>query len=348
MDGTGYVVGIDGGGTHTLCLVATRDGRVLGQGEGGPANLYSVGMEITCASVADALADALTDAGLAHAQVVAMTAGLSGTHVAADAALLRGQLAGLVPNGVTTIRNDGEVALAAATGGGRGMVVVAGTGSIGFGGDGQGRVVRSGGWGYLIGDEGSAFAIARAGLAVGSAAVDGRGTPSLLAAALPQALGVADFDATLPVIYGPPPLTRQQIADLARVVTQCAARGDAASLAILAQAGADLARLVWAMGNALDLPTDAAFPVAGNGGVFRAGPLVLQPFTQAVRQRYPGARVSLPLLTAAAGAAVLALRDLADPAPWTARRAAILANLAATHAYPTVPDVPPFDRALIV
>jgi len=304
-----YVLGIDGGGTHARALLATRDGTPVAEGWGGPANFQAVGEEVTRASVEQAIAAALAAAPggpLPRTAVAAMAAGLAGMHVQADYQRFTAVAQQVLPHSKIRIYNDGEVALAAATGGREGIVVVAGTGSIAFGQGPTGVYMRCGGWGYLIGDEGSAYAITRSALRAASYADDGRAAPSTLCTAFAEALDVPTLDDILRPVYGPPTMTRHQLAALAPLVARCAAGGDAAALAVLAEAGQDLATMPIALAGKLGLGGQP-FPVACSGGVWQAGQPVLVPFTRRVLAAYPRAVIGPPLLHPAAGAALLAI-----------------------------------------
>ena len=201
---------------------------------------------------------------------------MAGLHVRTDYDRFAAVARDLLPSSRVRIYNDGEVALAAATGGSEGIVVVAGTGSIAFGADRFGHHMRCGGWGYILGDEGSAYAIVVAAFRAASFANDGRAPASTLVPAFCQALGVPTFDDMLRPVYGPPAMTRHEIAAFAPLVANCAAEGDAAARAVLTAAGADLATMPIALARRLEFGA-SAFPVACSGGVWKAGELVLGP-----------------------------------------------------------------------
>src|SRR2546423_11346478 len=145
-----YVLGIDAGGTRTMALLATADGKAIAAGAGGPGNFQAVGEDAARASIEaaiDAPLAAAPDGPVGREQVAAVAAGLAGMHVPADFERFTAIVGRLLPAGRVRIYNDGEVALAAATGGREGIVVVAGTGSIAYGADCSGRHLRCGGGG---------------------------------------------------------------------------------------------------------------------------------------------------------------------------------------------------------
>ncbi len=310
----GYVVGIDAGGSGTTTLVATPDGQAVAQGRGGPANILVAGEE----GAREALASALDAAFAAvrgvldvREQVVAVAAGVAGAHVSADIERVERLLEDMLPGRAIKVYNDGEIALAGATGGREGIVVVAGTGSIALGRGHDGRTLRCGGWGYIIGDEGSAYTIVRRALQEAAWVVDGRTAGSALVDAFVMAFGVPDFDSIVPALYGPPPMTRDRLAAFAPVVLQCAIAGDESARRVLVEAGEGLADMASTLARRLDL-CDAPFRIACSGGVWKAGESLTESFRARVRSVCPQANVGPPLLSPAEGAVLLAARLLDD------------------------------------
>ncbi len=307
-----YVLGIDGGGTATTALLSTSAGRVLARGTGGPANMLIVGEDTASVSLRDAIEAALSTAPnspLMRSDIAAVTAGLAGIHVSGDGERLINVVRELLPNAQVHIYNDGEIALTAATGGAAGIVVVAGTGSIAYGSDEAGHHLRCGGWGYIMGDEGSAYAIAQAALRAAARAVDGRAPGSALVSALTEALNVPTFDDILLRVYGPPAISRRELAALAPLVSRCAIEGDEVAQAILATSGEDLATLAIALARRLGL-IDAPLSISYSGSVWRAGNWILEPFRRHIHTTCSHAIVDPPLLAPEAGAALLAIRLL--------------------------------------
>jgi N-acetylglucosamine kinase len=309
-----FVVGIDGGGSGTTAVLASADGTIVGTAVAGPANFQAVGEAAAIEAVSVVLAVLLHAAGIPARDLSAVAAGLAGLHTAQDRERFASLIGALVPSSQVMICTDADIALAAIAGAGPGIAVIAGTGSIAVGRNREGKTGRSGGWGYLIGDEGSAYALGLGGLQAASRGLDGRASPTSLADAFAHALGVDRFDNLLRPLYGPPPLTRRQIAQLAPLVTMCARSGDAAARRLLRRAGQDLADLVMAVATTLQLG-DRPFPVGYSGGVWRAGPLLEGPFRRRVLRlrALPLARISPPTLAPAAGAAFLALAGGVSP-----------------------------------
>lgn len=303
---SGYLLGLDGGQSSTLALVAGPDGHVLGVGHGGPANHYSEpgGPERLRRALEATIPAALAAAGVAPEAITHACLGLSG---GAPAAVPVAQA--LLPAADVTVVKDYVTALAGASGGEmQGVVVIAGTGSVAYGRSGAaGGEALAGGWGYLLGDEGSAYDIGWSALRAAARASDGRGPATTLARLLPAKLGCADLHEVHRLVYGPG-LARPAVAALAATVTAAASEGDAVATVLLAEAGRALAEAALAVGRQV-ATHGAALPVYPVGGVFQAGELVLRPFADSLRLWLPGVEVRAPSLGQAAGALLLAAQS---------------------------------------
>jgi N-acetylglucosamine kinase-like BadF-type ATPase len=143
------VIGIDAGGTKTVGLLADEQGRLLGEARGGGANLQTAG-ELEVEKVLDAILEALDPSRRA----AALCLGIAGVDRPADEQVIRGILRRLGYRDNARVVNDAAIALAAGAPERVGIVILAGTGSIAYGADRSGRSVRSGGYGFLLADEG--------------------------------------------------------------------------------------------------------------------------------------------------------------------------------------------------
>lgn len=164
---------------------------------------------------------------------------------------------------------DALVALVAGAPEGVGIVVVAGTGSIAYGVAPDGRTARSGGWGYLLGDEGSAFWLGHAAIRQGIRAIDGRGPATTLFERISEKLDLDVADGLVKWFYDQE-LSRHRVATLASVVEEAANDGDDAASSLLDQAAQHLARAGRSVARQLDFADP--FPLVQAGGVFKACP----------------------------------------------------------------------------
>lgn len=297
-----WYVGVDGGGTKTAAVVTDASGQVLGRGESGPSNYHGVGLETATASVTRAVQAALSAAGLARTRPAAACFGLAGAARPEDVALL---LPGLAPLAATVrVTHDAAVALAGATGGAPGVIVIAGTGSIAYGEAADGRSARSGGWGWLLDDAGSGFDVGRRTLQAVIRAADGRGPATDLTVLVQSHWGLASVDGLIGKVYHPL-IGREEMAGLAKLAATAASAGDEVARAIWQEAGEALAEQAAAVMRTLSL---GAAPVAPVGGLWRAGALLQQPFADRLAALAPGARIGPPAMGPAEGAALLARR----------------------------------------
>ena len=167
-------LGIDGGGSKTSCLIGDETS-VLGTGTGGASNVVRVGEAQARESLASAIRQACTVANLNPSQISSVCVGLAGAARTEISELVKRIVSELVPGKVKVV-GDNVIALEAAFGGGPGVIVIAGTGSIAYGRNREGQTARAGGWGFAISDEGSGHWIGRT--AVAAASAPGTRTPN--------------------------------------------------------------------------------------------------------------------------------------------------------------------------
>jgi N-acetylglucosamine kinase-like BadF-type ATPase len=270
----GFVIGIDGGGTKTRALVADLYARTLGRSKAGPSNVQTVGAEATYTALDAVVAAALADAGVSG-EPQALCLGMAGAGRAADRALIEGWATSRFPGAVVCVVHDGQLVLAAGTPEGWGVAVISGTGSLAYGENAAGRSVRAGGWGYLLGDEGSGYAIGLAALRAVARAADGRGHATALTEAVLEHWSLEVPQALIRHVYGGE-MEREDIAALAPLVMQTAEQDDAVARVILEDAGRELALAAQAVIERLALPAPA--PCALAGGVLLHSEIVRASF----------------------------------------------------------------------
>jgi N-acetylglucosamine kinase-like BadF-type ATPase len=265
---TDLLLGIDGGGSGTRALLADRSGVILGAGAAGPGNYQAVGFDAAAQAIEAAIGAAFRDAGLEGIEPVAAAClGLAGTGRPKDRALFEAWAAQQGIARRCAIVGDAELALAAGTPEGWGVSLICGTGSIAWGRAPDGRTARAGGWGYLLGDEGSGYDIALRALRLATQTADGRAAaPALLQAALDH-WSLREPEQLIGQIYRPE-MTRAEIAALAQRVITLADTGDSIAAGLLDDAARDLARLVAAVTRKLEL---IAPPIALAGGLLCSG-----------------------------------------------------------------------------
>src|SRR5262249_36134598 len=138
------------------------------------------------------------------------------------------------------VLGDVPLLLSAGTPDGWGVALVAGTGSISWGRAPDGRTARAGGWGSLLGDEGSAYALVLAALRTMACAADGRVRATALTERLLQAMGLPSAQALIAAVHGGS-WDRTRLAGLAPLVLETAREGDATAVALIGASGPGLA-----------------------------------------------------------------------------------------------------------
>ncbi len=308
------LLGVDGGGTSTIAWLADAEGRVLGRGRAGPSNIKAVGPEAARAALDGSIGSAFADAGLPVGPVAASCLGLAGFDRPDDRRWLDDWARGATWAGRLLLVNDGELVVAAGTLEGWGVGVIAGTGSIAVGRGPDGRTARSGGWGPLFGDEGSGYAVARAGLRKLARRADGRENPphppgaDPLAGRLCAALGIGDVSELVSAVYREG-FDRTRVAALAWCVVAAAADDPSLFAEILEPAGLDLAEMALAVARGLGR-TSGPLPIALAGGFLLNSPGVASVLVR--RLTGSGYEVAaMPVPEPVAGALILARRTLA-------------------------------------
>jgi glucosamine kinase len=279
-------------------VLVDRAGHECGRGQAASANPAAVGQETALAHIQSAVAQAAHQAGV-RLPVAAACCGLAGVARPSEQAAWRSLLHDLATQ--VYLMNDAELTLEALPDR-WGICLIAGTGSIALGRDCQGQTARAGGWGHILGDEGSGYDIGRRALQAVARAADGRGRPTSLQAALAQAWALASPQELISHVY--PERSKAAIADVAPLVFQQAATGDPVARQILATVADELATSVLAVATRLEL--EGAFPLAMTGGV-----LLHQPALRATILRRVQLRHQVGSMVVVEDAALIAAQALA-------------------------------------
>jgi N-acetylglucosamine kinase-like BadF-type ATPase len=299
--GRRHVAGIDGGATKTIAAVLSLDTFEIRFGHGGPSNVDAVGAEAAASAIRDALREALGEAGVEDVDVGTAVVGLAGTP---SEEITQSVQAEFSP-GAWYFVNDVIAAWASGTWLEPGVAVISGTGSHVFGANAAGESWRTGGWGHVLGDEGSGYWLGRHGMKAALHYRDGSGPETALldaAVAFYRLDAIEDLQA---VVYGKP-LTKSEIAAFTEEVEKAAAAGDRVATGLFETAANDLATQVRAPVEILGL--EGPFKVALVGGVFTSSGRLRDPFEAAVREFAPDAHFVDPEIPPVGGSLLLGLR----------------------------------------
>jgi glucosamine kinase len=275
-----FLLGIDGGGSKTLCLIGDEKA-VLGRGASGPSNIVRVGEQRAREAIGVALRQACAAANIHPSQIEKTCIGVAGGARPETAAVVRQILSGMVEGEIEVV-GDMVIALEAACGSGPGVIVIAGTGSIAYGRNAAGQVARAGGWGFAISDEGSAHWIGRAAIGAVMRAYD-QGRNTALLARIMEAWNAETREKLIMAANATP---GADFAGLLPTILAAAESADPIARDVLAQAGAELARLGHTVIARLFAEVEDA-PVGIAGGVFRNAALVRQVFYNNLRLTHP-------------------------------------------------------------
>lgn len=318
-----YVLGIDGGGTKTVCFLLNEEGKILSQGQAGASNYQTIGIEAAKQSIEAAITHAIRDFLVQNNQklisIQGLCLGLAGVGRKEDFAVIKDLIEQIknTPNLLinwqlkldsTLIKSDTAIALVGGLGHLVGIVVIAGTGSQIFGQNRYGKTKRVGGWGYLLGDEGSGYYIAISGLKAALKSYDGRLGSTQLISAFQQQLNLTTIESLIEVVYRRG-WTVSQIADLAKIVNQVALTGDKIANEIIDHS---IEELVFATTVAIKslFEPDEAVEIVTTGGVFQNMNHFRSKFIQVLNRVEPTAEVISSRYEPAYGAGILALNSL--------------------------------------
>lgn len=260
-----YFLGVDGGQSGTTAVIGDGEGKIVAWASAGPCNHVS-GDEARAKFLRvmrECISQAADRAGVDDRRFKAAGFGMSGGP-ADKASLLRE----LIEAEHWIITHDAAIALAGATAGEPGIVAIAGTGSIVFGQNTRGETARAGGWGYLFGDEGSAFDIAKQAIRAVMREHEGWGGKTILTPALIESTAAPGAGEMLHLFYTPA-WPRQRVAELAQLVDRIAEEGDPTAVSILQNAARELALHIGSVRRQLWSDQEST-RVSWAGGVFRS------------------------------------------------------------------------------
>jgi N-acetylglucosamine kinase-like BadF-type ATPase len=299
-----FVLGIDAGGTKTVCQLASADGEVLAEARRGGANLQAVGELEVEKVLYEVMEDAIGDRNIVPA---AICLGIAGVDRDEDSRVIRAIMRRIGYKAKTLIVNDALVALEAGAPDRQGVVVIAGTGSIAYGRNERNHAARAGGWGYVLGDEGSGYWIGRAALRAVLREADRRGPVTRLTGLLLNHYGVAKAQDLIHEVYHGTNRP-SAIASLAKCVQSAFSDGDAVAIGILRAAADELESCALSVATRLEI-AGSEFPFVLAGGMFRAVPWLEDELSRRLPLAAPRSRTLRLNVEPALGAVRLAIAD---------------------------------------
>jgi N-acetylglucosamine kinase-like BadF-type ATPase len=306
-------LGVDGGGTKTAYVLIDGQGNLRASHVAGSVSHLSLGFAEAARLLVEGTAAVLAKGATDAAHVAFAFFGLAAYgEDSATTAQMDAMPSSLLDATKYRCGNDMICSWSGSLACRDGISVIAGTGSMAYG-EFAGRAARAGGWGELIGDEGSAYWIAREGMNLFSRMSDGRADRGPLYAVVRERLGL-QFDLDLCArIYGESANARGAFAQFARLVHEASNAGDVGAGAIYLRAADELAATVLAVRRALAVPDSMVLPVSYSGGAFAGSPRLVDAFNDALGKTRPVFDCRLPLFPPVIGAALYAAREARQP-----------------------------------
>ncbi|MEO7085696.1 MAG: BadF/BadG/BcrA/BcrD ATPase family protein [Gemmatimonadaceae bacterium] len=302
---TFIVLGIDGGGSKTHAIVADETGRKIAETVGPGSAARPGEIDASANVIAEIVRDALASCEMTHVTPRAIAVGVAGAGRETERQALWQALTAKEIATDVVVHSDFSIALDDAFGDGPGILILSGTGSVGFGRGPTGSTARCGGWGPVCGDEGSGAWIGRKALSVVTAASDGREPETALTGAILTAAGVNE---TADLIEWAAGSTPGHLATLAPVVLSVAESGDLRANAVVSLAVEELVLHARSLARELFGDERAAVAVALSGGMLKRGSMLRKRLEHRLKSAVPGATILSDKVIPARGAVRAALR----------------------------------------
>jgi N-acetylglucosamine kinase-like BadF-type ATPase len=301
-----FVLGVDGGATKTLAGVLDVQSSALHLAHGGPSNEDAVGPRAAVEALLETADEALSRAGIGQQDLAAAVLAVAGTNTDSVAAHVRAAR----PEQWIVV-NDVVGAWATATDAGPGVAAISGTGSNVFGVGRDGRTWRAGGWGHLLGDEGSGYWLGLQSIKAALRDREASGPETALSDAVTAFFSAPSVEALASLVYSKP-LTKREIAAFATETARLAVTGDEVARGLYERGarelGEQIAAVIRMTGLAEGSADAGAFPVGLIGSGYKAGPVFTEPLAHVIHERAPGARVATVETAPVGGSLLLALR----------------------------------------
>ncbi len=314
MEKKSFVIGIDGGGTKTHAIISNVNGDVIVEHIAGPSNFQIIGVETAAQTIFSLIQSCCESVNCTVKDIQVVALGLTGAGREHDQQRMTDGLQAYARSQKTTLKkilveSDARIALEGAFKGERGIILIAGTGSIAFGKDARGNVHRVGGWGRILGDEGSGFFIGRNGLNAVTRHIDGRGEKTMLTKKIAQQFGLSSQTEIIAAVYK----NNFDVASVAPFVLESARKKDAVCSLIIQQASTELCEHVRALSQKLLQKNkkiiQQKIPLSFVGGLLTNDTLLSHTLSAQIRSTLPHIHIVAPMASPAYGAVVMALHQ---------------------------------------
>ncbi len=297
-----YIIGIDGGGTKTVGMLTTVIGEELVRTQAGPSNYHVVGTEQTKRVLVEIIQKLTENVDNTTLDSMRFCLGMAGLGRDEDRRII-GQVCDEIGIGKKRIlTHDAHIALVGGIGKQTGVIVISGTGSIVYGIDQYGQDVRAGGWGYLLGDEGSGYDIGIKGLQAVARSADKREPPTELTRLMLKKLALNNPSELIRWTHA---ASRDEIAELSKIVFDAVEIGDEKAETIIDAAVIELLMATETV--VMELNFTGIIDILLSGGNLIHQPIMADKLSQWIEMNIKGVSVTLPKHQPAYGAVLLAM-----------------------------------------
>lgn len=306
-----YILGIDGGGTKTKGVIASKTGEVIAEAIVGPSNPNSVKKEDLQQELGRLIDTLKSQSGDVFLQIKRVYAGMSGVDHPLARKEMKELFESLLPKSIqVTVNNDAITALYSGTMGKPGIVQIAGTGSITLGLNHEGELKRVGGWGYLLGEGGSGYALGSEGLQSAFAAYDGLGDDTQVVSLLCEHFQVQALPEIIHTVYhaiNP----KELIASLSKYVFAAADNGDQVAQSIIQKNAVHIGESVSCLIKKLftEQERESEIPVVLAGGLFNRIDLFKEPIEDLLKKDGIPTKLTRPEIEPVGGAVIAGLLE---------------------------------------
>jgi len=301
-----FVIGVDGGGTKSHAILVALDGTVIAESRGGPTNLQTAGIQAAVKTIFELISDCCKQASCPSDALESIVLGLAGAGRVLDRTELHNTLSDLslkkkFPLKNIIVETDARIALEAAFAASPGVVLIAGTGSIALYRTEDGKILRAGGWGSILGDEGSGFAISRDALNAVMRQYDGRGEKTILTKKALSHFNVTSVEDVISKIYH----DREDVSAFCPKVLEAVMERDHIAHNILVKNAGELVELVRVL--TMQVRPKKKLPVCMMGGLLESENEYSKLVKEKIVRSLPHVVVQKPKFPAPYGAAILGL-----------------------------------------
>lgn len=299
-----YLIGIDGGGTKTRCIATDIKGKSVYETTGGPSNFLVYGLDSVTETIFNLLTDCTKNLNCDFENIAAIVIGTAGAGRKEDAERLEKHLLDFTATQNAPVKNfkvvsDATISLEGAFSGGSGSIIISGTGSIMLGKDLQGNIHRVGGFGRVIGDEGSGYSIGKKGLAALSRFYDGRGKPTLLSKLVTNHYHISTAEELIREVY----TNDFNIASVAQHVIYAAKNDDPVCIKIVDEETEELLLHIQIMKKKLK---QNKFNLCFEGSIITTDNFFSQTLRRKIQERFEGIRITESEQSPSMGAILIA------------------------------------------